>query len=45
MHADDQLLLSGSVLGAQAMLDTCSCVGKQLGIAFNGNKIILHDRR
>ena len=36
MYADDLLLLSCSVLSLQAMLDTCSCVGKQLGISFNG---------
>ena len=45
MHTDDQLLLSGSVLDAQAMLYTCGCTGKQLGIAFNANKIVLHDNR
>ena len=38
MYPDDLLLLSGSVLGLQAMLDTCGCVGKQLGIAFNAKK-------
>ena len=40
MYADDLLLLSGSILGLQAMLDTCGCVGKQLGIAFNAKNCI-----
>ena len=30
MYADDLLPLSGSVLGLQALLDTCGCVSKQL---------------
>ena len=42
MHADDLLLLSDSVLVLQTMLDTCGCVGKQLGYAFNAKKIALH---
>ena len=45
MYADDLLLLSGSVLGLQTMIDTCGCVGKQQGIAFNAKKIALHDHR
>ena len=39
MYAGDLLLLSGAVLRLQAMLDTCGCVGKQLGIAFNAKKL------
>ena len=39
MYVDDLLLLSGSVLGLQAMLHTCGCVDKQL------KKIALHDHR
>ena len=35
IYADDLLLLSGSVLSLQIMLDTCGCVCKLLGIAFN----------
>ena len=38
MYADDLLLLSGSVLGLQPMLDACGWVGKQLCIAFNAKK-------
>ena len=38
MYADDLLFSSGSVLGLQATLETCGCVGKQLGIAFNAKK-------
>ena len=40
MYADDLLLLSGSVLGLQAMLHTCGCVGRQLAIAFNAKNRI-----
>ena len=40
MCADDPLLLSGSVLVLQAMLDICGCVGKQLGTAFNAKNCI-----
>ena len=43
MYADDLLLLSGSVLGLQTMLNTCGCVGKKLGIAFSAKKNTLHD--
>lgn len=38
MYADDLLLLSGSLLNLQSMLDLCSQTGKELGIKFNGAK-------
>ena len=38
MYADDLLLLSPSIIVLQAMLDTCSMIGSQLGIRFNSAK-------
>ena len=34
MHTDELLLLSGSVLGAHAMLDTYGCIGKTTRYSF-----------
>src|ERR1700690_652683 len=38
MYADDLLLISGSVLDLQKMLDSCGLVGDNLGIKFNSKK-------
>ena len=38
MYADDLLLLSASVLDLQQMLDSCGCVGDELGMKFNCKK-------
>ena len=38
MYADDLLLISASVMELQSMLDSCSTLGLELGINFNGNK-------
>jgi hypothetical protein len=38
MYADDLLLLSGSVLELQRMLDCCGEVGRDIGLNFNSNK-------
>ena len=38
MYADDLILLSGSMLHLQLMLDECSSTGQQLDIKFNNVK-------
>lgn len=38
MYADDLLLLSGSMIDLQLMLNKCSEVGEDLGITFNAKK-------
>lgn len=38
MYADDLLLLSGSVMELQRMLDCCGKVGEDIGLSFNSKK-------
>jgi hypothetical protein len=38
MYADDLLLLSGSVINLQKMLDCCGVVGQEIGMNFNCKK-------
>lgn len=38
MYADDLLLLSGSIIDLQFMLNLCGSIGSELGISFNCNK-------
>jgi exonuclease III len=38
MYADDLILISGSVLDLQVMLDLCTSVGQDLNIKFNNSK-------
>ena len=41
MHADDVILLSGSVVKLQRMLDICYCNGLHLDVVFNAKKSAL----
>jgi len=38
VHADDVILLSGSVVKLQKMLDVCYCNGLDLDVVFNAKK-------